>query len=91
MGKDLTGTRNYFGRADSELIEKDFSKEGMRDFSIRKQILWEAESATDNEVNLKEVELIKVYSSNNLMIGHNQWPKFIGLMSEGQTCVRVRD
>lgn len=27
IGKDLTGTLNYFGSADSALIERDFSQE----------------------------------------------------------------
>lgn len=75
IGKDLTGTLNYFGSPDSKLIERDFSREEMRDFTIRKEILWEAETATDRDVNLKEVEFIKAFSSNNPTIGYNQWPK----------------
>lgn len=76
VGKDLTGTLNYFGSADSTLIERDFTAEQMRDFSVRKQILWESATAADKEVNLKEVELIKALQSNNPSIGYNQWPKF---------------
>ena len=76
VGKDLTGTLNYFGSADSKLIERDFTAEQMRDFTVRKQILWESEAAGDKEVNLKEVELIKELKSNNPSIGYNQWPKF---------------
>lgn len=76
IGKDLTGTLNYFGSADSKLIEKDFSPDEMRDFTIRKEILWESKSATDKEVSKKEVEFIKAFSSNNPAIGYNQWPKF---------------
>ncbi len=76
IGKDLTGTLNYFGSADSKLIEKDFTPEEMRNFSIRKEILWESETATDHEVNLKEVEFIKTFSSNNPAIGYNRLPKY---------------
>ena len=76
VGKDLTGTLNYFGSADSKLIECDFTPEEIRDFTVRKQILWESETATDKEVNMKEVELIKALQSNNPNIGYNQWPKF---------------
>ncbi len=47
----------------------------MRDFTVRKQILWESETATDKEVNMKEVELIKELQSNNPDIGYNQWSK----------------
>jgi len=78
VGKDLTGTLNYFGSADSKLIEQDFSPEQRRDFSIRKQILWESESATDVEVNEREVEFIIKLRSNDPAIGYNRWPKFKG-------------
>jgi hypothetical protein len=77
IGKDLTGTLNYFGSANSKLIEKDFTLEQMRDFTIRKEILWESDTASDKEINLKEIEYIKTFNSNNPAVGYNQWPKFI--------------
>ena len=76
VGKDLTDTLNYFGSANSRLIEKDYPREQWRDFTIRKQILWESESAADQEVNAKEVEYILQLQSNDPAIGYNQWPKF---------------
>lgn len=76
IGKDLTGTLNYFGSANSKVIELDFTKEQLRDFSIRKQIIWETETASDTAVNLEEVRLINQYQSNNPLIGYNRWPKF---------------
>lgn len=76
VGKDLTGTLCYFGSPNSDLIARDFTPEQMRDFTIRKEILWESETASDSEVNAKEVELIRQYESNNPSIGYNQWPKF---------------
>ncbi|MCF8564879.1 GIY-YIG nuclease family protein [Alicyclobacillus tolerans] len=76
IGKDLTDSINYFGSASSKLIEKDFTRNERRDFTIRKEIIWESETATDNEVNRKEVEYIKHYQSNDPRIGYNQWPKF---------------
>jgi hypothetical protein len=76
IGKDLTGSINYFGSADSSLIEKDFTKEQRRDFTIRREILWESETASDNEVNQKEVELINSFKSNIPAVGYNQWPKY---------------
>ncbi len=83
VGKDLTGTLNYFGSADSKLIERDYTPEQMRDFTVRKQILWESETATDKEVNMKEVALIKELQSNNPNIGYNQWPKFKIIVQAG--------
>nr|WP_294774411.1 GIY-YIG nuclease family protein [uncultured Flavobacterium sp.] len=76
IGKDLTNSINYFGSANSKLIELDFSLEERRDFTIRREIIWESESALDKEVNEKEVEFIQKYNSNNPDIGYNQWPKF---------------
>ena len=76
IGKDLTDSINYFGSADSKLIAKDFTREQRRDFTIRKEILWESENAADEEVNKKEVELIIQHTSNDPDVGYNQWPKF---------------
>ena len=70
-GKDLTGSINYFGSASDKLIEKDFSREERRSFTITKEIIWESAVAT-----AKEVEYIKFYKSNDHNIGYNQWPKF---------------
>lgn len=78
VGKDLTDSINYFGSADNRLIERDFSREQRRDFTIRKEILWESDTASDSEVNAKEVEFIRVFRSNNLDIGYNQWPRSNG-------------
>ena len=36
-------TRNYFGSASNEPVEKDFTRGQKRDFSIQKEILREAE------------------------------------------------
>jgi len=75
IGKDLTDSINYFGSASSKLIEKDFSREERRDFSIRKEILWESETASDAEVNRMEVEYIRSYRSNDPKVGYNRWPQ----------------
>ena len=76
IGKDLVDTINYFGSAASKLIEMDFTREERRDFTIKKEILFEAENLTDKEINKMEVEFIRKYQSNNPAIGYNQWPKF---------------
>ena len=76
IGKDLTDSINYFGSADSKIIEKDFTREQRRDFTIRKEILWESATASDKEANLKEIEYINLFKSNNPDIGYNRWPKW---------------
>ena len=76
IGKDLTDSINYFGSASNSLIEMDFTREQKRNFTIRKEILWESGTATDKEVNRKEIELIRKYRSNNPNIGYNRNPKY---------------
>jgi len=75
IGKDLTGTLTYFGSVDSKYVENDFTQEQIKIFTITKEILWESDIAEDSEVNMKEVEMIKRYESNNPKIGYNKWPK----------------
>jgi len=76
VGKDLTDSINYFGSADNTLIAEDFTREQRRDFTIRREILWESESATDGEVATKEIELIRNLRANDPTIGYNRWPPF---------------
>jgi hypothetical protein len=76
IGKDLTNTFRYFGSPNTKLLESDFTEEEKKDFTIRREILWQSKDATDREVNKKEVELILKYASNNPKIGYNRSPKF---------------
>ena len=76
IGQDLTDDINYFGSADSNLIEKDFTRDQIRNFTIKKEIIWESETATIEEVYQKEIEFIKKFRSNDPAIGYNRWPKF---------------
>jgi len=75
VGQDRTNSINYFGSASSELIAQDFTREERRDFTIRKEILWESESTSHSEVSQKEIEFITQLRSNDPTIGYNQWPK----------------
>lgn len=78
IGQDVTDSINYFGSASSDLIAQDFTREERRAFTIRKEILWESETASKKEVNQKELEFIREYESNNPANGYNQWPQFNG-------------
>jgi hypothetical protein len=75
IGKDLTNSINYFGSAADTLIAADFTPEQRRVFTITREIIWESSSATNTEVNAKEVELIQQYKSNDPAIGYNRWPR----------------
>lgn len=72
IGSDLTDSPNYFGSASSELVRKDFTREELRDFTIRKEILWESRDATKSEVLQIEGDFIRELRSNDPAIGYNQ-------------------
>ena len=74
IGKDLTNTLTYFGRIKSEYVEKDFTEDKKKNFTIKKEIIYESESV--DEINKIESQLILEYKSNNPKIGYNRWPKF---------------
>jgi len=76
IGKDLTNTLTYFGSVNSEMVAQDFSEEQQRDFTVRKQVIFESDSAED--VNKLEAQLILEHDSNNPEVGYNKWPKFKG-------------
>ncbi len=76
IGQDITGSITYFGSANSALVAKDFTPEQLHDFTIRKQILWESETATDAEVSAMEKKMILEHRSNDPATGYNRWPKF---------------
>ena len=78
VGQDRVGSIRYFGSPSSALIAADFTPEQYRDFTVRREILWESETATRAEVTAKEIEFIKALKSNDPAIGYNRWPKFKG-------------
>jgi len=74
VGQDRTNTLTYFGSVDSRLVEHDFSPEQRRDFTVRKEILWESATASQSEVTRVEIEFIRALRSNDPAIGYNRWP-----------------
>jgi hypothetical protein len=75
IGSDLTDTITYFGSADKSLIEADFStREARRNMTVRREILWESETASNKEVLQKERELIVALRANDPAIGYNRNP-----------------
>jgi len=75
VGMDLTGTLTYFGSPNNAQIALDFTPEQRRDFTIRKQILWESSEASDAEVRAEEVRQIWANRSNDPKVGYNRWPR----------------
>lgn len=75
IGMDLTGRIGYFGSPNSKLIEPDFTAQQLRDMTIRREILWESDSATADELRQMERQFIESLRSNDPAIGYNRSPK----------------
>jgi hypothetical protein len=78
IGKDSVGSHRYMGSPNPEVVNADFEEltdEQRRDYTVRKEILWESEQASEAELSAKEVEMIRKYRANNPEIGYNRWPK----------------
>ncbi|MGI9083750.1 MAG: hypothetical protein ACR2FE_00485 [Aeromicrobium sp.] len=77
VGLDLTSTTTYMGSpSQREAIVADFTAEQVRDFTVRKRILWESTTASDAEARAMEVQLIKETGANDPRVGYNLRPKF---------------
>ena len=76
VGQDLTDSANYFGSASSKLIAADFTPDELRDFTIRREILWQSATASKSEVTAVEKGYILRLRSNDPSIGYTRWPKF---------------
>ena len=77
---DLIGVVTYFGRPSRKTKERMAADLGIEphrfDVTLRKEILWESETATDAEVRAKEIELIRETRANDPAIGYNLLPRF---------------
>lgn len=91
IGKDLTGSLNYYGSADNQYIDRDFPEYLKSYFTIKKEIIWHTDIASDQEVNKVEVELIRQFQSNNPIIGYNKWPKYEEIVENNDESVVIRD
>jgi len=80
VGMDVTGTALYMGSPSAyEQICADLELEpGQFELTLRKEILWESETATDDEVRKKEKEKILETGANNPEVGYNVLPRWKG-------------
>ena len=76
VGQDVTDSPNYFGSASTNLLATDSSPEQRQDFVPRKEILWESETATKEEVTRMERKFILALRAKDPAIGYNRWPNF---------------
>ena len=76
-GKDIGydgHTLRYFGSWDHRLVEVDFCREELEEFTITRTILFESEDK--KEVGQAEMRLIVELRANDPDVGYNRTPKF---------------
>jgi len=66
----------YFGSGDNNYINNDPTLKGLKKFNIQKEILWESETATPQELKQKEDDIIVSLCANDPDKGYNLRPKF---------------
>ena len=76
VGQDVTNSLCYFGSPSSKHVMADFSEDQRRSFTVTKDILWESETASRQDVNEMERYFIEALQANNPDIGYNRWPKW---------------
>lgn len=79
IGKDSVGSYRYFGSPDIETVNADFRSlpdAQRKDYTVRKQILWESDDATEEELSTMEIRMIREHRSNDPKIGYNRFPPF---------------
>ena len=64
------------GRREGRIIGGNGSSEAHPSFAILREVLWESDTASDEESNAKEIELILQHRSNDPAVGYNLWPTF---------------
>jgi len=80
VGCDLlgVGSLTYLGSPGAAAKERIAAEnEAHRlDFTVRKEILWESETATDVELRAMEIKLIRETGANDPAVGYNRSPRF---------------
>ena len=78
VGMDLTGSLLYLGSPSvSQQIAEDLDLDDHRfELTLRKEIVWESETASDAEVRAMEAKLIRETGANNPGIGYNRLPRY---------------
>jgi hypothetical protein len=76
VGMDVTGSVTYFGSPSAKVRIAAELGEHVNDYTARKQILWESDTASDAEVRAMEIKLIREHGANDPAIGYNLTPKW---------------
>jgi hypothetical protein len=71
---DLTDQITYVGSIANDLFRADFPDEQARDFTVRKEILWQSDTTDHDEVERAEIDWIVRLRANDPTVGYNRWP-----------------
>lgn len=85
IGKDIGASGHsirYFGSWNNELVENDFTKEDLLNFTLKKEIIFE--SSNKELVSKMESIFIMQFKSNDPKIGYNQTHRKINKQTFGQ-------
>jgi hypothetical protein len=69
----------YGGSGHPDYIAADFTAEQLADFTVRKQYLWQSDTATKQEVLAIEIEFIRALRANDPAVDYNQTPRLPGI------------
>lgn len=75
IGQDKTDNIRYFGSANPDLIEQDFTREQRKSFTVTREILFESNAISNKELSRLEMDFIRQFQSNDPAIGYNRNPK----------------
>ena len=74
VGMDLADKIGDFGCLDSDVIAVDFPAAARGNLNLKKEILWESETASESEARAKQSEYILSLRSYDPAIGYNTTP-----------------
>ncbi|PVH29956.1 hypothetical protein DDE20_04800 [Pararhodobacter oceanensis] len=83
IGKDIGRgghSIRYFGSWSASLVESEFTKDQLMDFTIRREILFESPDRV--EVSKKEIEFIISTKANDPRYGYNRTPRLAAPLVE---------
>ena len=86
---DLTGAISYFGSPSAKAgIAADLAEQRL-DLTVRKEILWESETASDAEVRAMEIKLIRETRREQSRNRLQPLPALVGVVLRGGVSVLV--
>jgi hypothetical protein len=74
VGQDRLDQITYIESIANDQFRADFPPELEHDFTVRKETLWESDTADVEEATRIELEWIRRLRSNDPAVGYNRWP-----------------